>query len=242
MTSSLALLLVLGCSGEKPVDDSGTNTTGITDGDADTDTDADSDADSDTDTDTDADSDTDTDTDTVPDPDTDPDVEDAREGNIYDVDLASGNVTEPAGLGSLLGSYIDFTLRAEVTDIRKNTIIFTMTDSGGNLPPTPIGGDFRSDPAYACGPADLAITVGTASAPLYDTTFAGSFSGDARMLNGVVLSGLLDTSGLGSLLGSTDPAAVCDFAGNFGASCEPCPDGTEYCLRLTDEDMTGVLL
>jgi hypothetical protein len=236
------LLLAAACGPSKPTVDTSDETAGITDGDADTDadSDSDSDADSDTDADSDADGDTDSDTDTDTDTDSDPDVDDAREGGIYAMDLRDGHIVEPAGLGSVLESYVTFTLDIEVADIRASTITFTVTDSAGTSSPTDISGDFRRDPVFACGPADLAFDVSGSATTLYDTTFDGGFSGDASTMDDIVLSGLLDTAPLASLLGSSDPSSICNLAGAFGASCEPCPDGSAYCLRLTEDSLTAI--
>ena len=39
--------------------------------------------------------------------------------------------------------------------------------------------------------------------------------------------------GMGVLVGlGSDPNAVCDLAAGFGFTCEECPDGGRYCVRI----------
>lgn len=246
----LSALFLSACGDSKVTLDTGT--TGIDDADADTDADSDTDtdADSDTDTDTDTDSDTDTDTDSDTDADTEP-VEDDLTAQTYEVDLAAATWVQPNGVGDFIGGYLTTTLLLGIESATETELemMGALSVEGSSpaeqdycLPtidfPT---ADFSGNPRFEIGPTDISLSLGGASVDVSDFTVTGAFAADGSDFHNGTIEGLIDTRPIDVMLGQ-DEGSVCAYAGIFGASCERCSDGEDYCLAMELEDVEGELV
>lgn len=100
--------------------------------------------------------------------------------------------------------------------------------------------DFSSSPYVEVSTETLEITVAGYRVAIYGASLSGTFSADGQTLGGAVLTGLVDTRGLGG--GDTGEAIadVCALAENLGGHCVACPtDGEPLCLALHADQMTG---
>jgi hypothetical protein len=173
---------------------------------------------------------------------------DAREGVTFSIPLAGASITEPAGVGSIFATYIaDIALLTAATDIGGGDItLLSGWSLEGSRPPAQdpcaptwsATGDFSSDPSFAVSGGETTLSVSGIAASLSDVELGGTWSSDGSTLLDVRLSGLLDTRDLDSLFGGEE-GAICDLMSSFGAVCEACPDGEDFCLQFTFEDMTG---
>jgi hypothetical protein len=179
------------------------------------------------------------------------------EGNVYNIDIASGRITEPPGVGQLLMPLIEeqdfFILISPVKySGGANTLTFLgalgVDDGAGNIVQDmctesisfPVAADFSDNPFMEISGEDVPITVQDFTITLQRIDLSGAFSPDASSIEGLSLSGFADTSGLGALLDLGDePDAVCGLVTTFGVTCVDCGDGSVTCLELAIDSMTA---
>lgn len=224
------------------------------DADTDTDSDSDADADSDTDTDSDSDADSDSDSDADSDSDTDSDIDDWTTiiGWTYAFDLGNATIEEPAGVGALLGAYINQQLLLGITNISDTTLdtmgALSVADSKPpeqdicyptfNFPTA----DFDA-PDFGLGPQDVPLSLAG-----YDVTFEqmemeGTFNSDATEIKDGVLAGMINMLGLDGQFGDGSTGSACDTLAGYGVNCEACPSSEgDYCLPFRAVDMTAPLI
>jgi len=186
---------------------------------------------------------------------TDPgDPVDSLVGNAYNIDLAGATWVKPAGVGGLLSGYLTAELMLSVSDLTTDTITMfgALGDGTGSqdtcLPtidfPT---ADFTANPFFQLGPSDVMLDIGGYSVTMNDFRMSGSFSADASQIEGGTVDAELDARDLvvifESVLGTSDPDALCGLLSSFGASCEVCSsDSQPYCIAVALEDVQGDLL
>lgn len=173
----------------------------------------------------------------------------ATEGRVYAFDLFSGRILQPPGIGPLLQTFIgdiEWLASPSATDGVTMDWRMGLGDGSGNQDAcTPsvsvLGSDFTSNPFFAFGPAPTMFEVQEATIKLDDLYLSGAFSPDVLRLEGIVLSGLLDTRPLVDLVapGGT-PDAVCQLALGFGVLCQPCPDAQLLCLPVEVDSLEAV--
>ena len=167
------------------------------------------------------------------------------EGRSYALDVASGNITEPEGVGSILASYITTGLLLGVVDDDGASLglRFAVAVEGASPPEQDMDvgtldltADATGSPFFELSGESATLTLADATLDLSDIEVSGTFAGDASEIGGLRLSALVDTRGLVPLVDeSGDPAAVCDLFASFGVSCVTCPDGQDYCTTFTVE-------
>ncbi len=188
----------------------------------------------------------DADADADADADGDPVVDSTLIGRVYQISLANATIEEPAGVGSLLGGYIEQDLLVEVTAADATTISFlgALSDADARtlaqdtcVPTVDIsGGDFTNNPEFDVGPTDLAFPVSDASVTIEGAVITGTFVDGGDTISDGVMEGLVDVRDLEGAVGM-GADQICSLVGSFGASCEPCPDGEEYCLGFRAVDI-----
>ncbi len=163
--------------------------------------------------------------------------------------LAEATWVEPAGVGSLLGSMIDYDLLLGVTGVDGDNLdtLLALGQSGVDQqdycqPTLALTGDFSAAPTFAIGPDDLSIPYNDADLVLNDFQMAGTFSADGELITDGAISGYLDmrelAPALESSIGTSDPDEVCSLLAGFGVTCGACAsDGASYCVDLALEDI-----
>ncbi|MEC8425489.1 MAG: hypothetical protein VX000_17005 [Myxococcota bacterium] len=227
---ALAATLTACSSGSGKVDD---DDEGAVD-DVDTGVPADTDSDGDTDTDTDTDGDTDTDDDTDDDTDigTDP-IDCSLDGRAYTWDLVSATWVQPAGVGSLLGGFLEELPVMGVTATTPTEIesVFGLpsTDACIEFPTA----DFSGDPVFSIGPEDALFDLGGSEVTIVNLEVRGAFEADCSAIRDGSLEGQLDVREIAGSLGFGDAATTCGLLVSFGASCVACDsDGEALCLDV----------
>ncbi len=169
-------------------------------------------------------------------------------GNAYALDLANANFIEPEGIGALLGSFLTFDLLVGVTEVDTGANTVTMVGAlgvegqpGVQEPceatiPFPAA-DISDNPYFEVGPQKFSVSVEGRDVVIDNLFLAGAFSPDGSYIDGVVLSGTVDTRPLADLVAEEGqeptPELVCEFAAGIGVNCVACPDGSgTYCISL----------
>jgi len=172
-------------------------------------------------------------------------------GNTYSLDLASGRIIIPEGVGTILESYLDYTLYMGVSAADEKNITFIGATADEDNPslqdyctetlgfPT---ADFTDNPFFQIGPETTTLDVAGFSIEIQDLNVSGALAPGGDWIGGATLSGSIDTRPLGELLDSTEDGAICELVQGFGVECEPCSDGLEYCLSIYVVDLSADLV
>lgn len=177
-------------------------------------------------------------------------------GNVYSLDLQADDVeiVIPAGVGSVLESYLEIALLLEVESADASTLsmfgALGQEDDGEAQefcdPTLPFpDADFTGAPYFQLGPQTTTISAAGYDVEIRDLFISGTFASDGSYWGGGVLQGSVDTRPLVPLLedcdadGSTpetdddcEEGAICELVEGFGVACEDCGDGSEFCLEI----------
>jgi hypothetical protein len=168
----------------------------------------------------------------------------------YSLDLASGRFVQPAGVGDILGSLLEFELFIGVTkaDASSINMIGALSDDSGLAQDLctetidfPVAASFGENPYFEIVSDSLPIAVEDFVVVIEDMELSGAFSADASSVEGVVLAGKIDTRPLVDLVspggGEND---VCVLMQTFSVDCEECGDGSgPFCLTVFVDSMTA---
>ncbi|MCB9759519.1 MAG: Ig-like domain-containing protein [Alphaproteobacteria bacterium] len=167
----------------------------------------------------------------------------------YTLDLQSGRIVIPPGVGSVLESYLEVTLFMQVEDANSTDIsIFgAVADDAGTAQDYctetldfPVA-DFSEAPFFVVGPETTELAVAGYEITIEDLLISGTFAADGSYWGGGVLAGQVDTRPLVDLVeeGGEDNA-ICEIVAGFGVACETCPgDGEPYCLSIKAVELSG---
>ena len=179
----------------------------------------------------------------------DPVDPDSLVGRTHALDLGSGRIVIPEGVGSLLEGYLDYTIFLGVDSASADSILLVGAVANEEDPTqqdycTPTldfpEADFSESPYYVIGPANTTLDVAGYSIEIGELFVSGTYSSDGTWMGGGVLAGSIDTRPLGALLGDDEEeGAICDLVGGFGVDCENCTDGEPFCLAIEIVDMTA---
>jgi hypothetical protein len=169
-------------------------------------------------------------------------------GKAYALDLANANFVQPEGIGALLGSFLTFDLLVGVKSVdeaqNKVTMIGALGVEGQPGVQEPCEqsipfpeADISENPYFEVGPQKFSIEVSGQEVTIDNLFLAGAFAPNGSYIDGVVLSGTVDTRPFKSIASDGDPNApddvVCELALSLGVTCIPCPDGTgSFCISL----------
>ncbi|MCO4769101.1 MAG: hypothetical protein KDA24_03670 [Deltaproteobacteria bacterium] len=188
---------------------------------------------------------------------------------VFDIDLGSADIVEPAGIGGLLQGFIaDVYVLFQMMDVSDFTagelhVMGALGELGADgveqdmctesLPLT-FGQDGElgtaddvlatwEDPYLRVGPTDLTLEVEGTEATIEDLFLEMLFHPQATSFVAGRLEGMIDTRPLVGLLDSEDPSAICELAEEtVGISCIDCGGGEEFCLRIVAENIQGEML
>jgi hypothetical protein len=170
-------------------------------------------------------------------------------GNTYLIDLSAASYSEPPGIGTLLGLFLDAPLLLGVASVDGSNISFLATQGVLNelegtyeqIPSFPVwdfsNADFSESPYFAAQTALLNVDYSGTDIPIHDFDISGTFSSDGSMIGGAQFRGTGDTRNMGPLLNlGNNPNAVCELVGDYGVECLACPDDNEpYCIIVAGE-------
>lgn len=161
-------------------------------------------------------------------------------GQTWQVDLLSGRIVEPPGVGSLLESYLEFDLLLQAVQADANTLGLRMASGDDQGTQEPCAGtvdlvtDFSANPAFSYGPQDTRMPFGANTVTLEDFTLSGALTPDSSGMQGLRIGGRADTRPLVDLVEEGGPDdAICSLMAGFGVTCVTCSsDGGPYCIDL----------
>lgn len=188
--------------------------------------------------------------------------------NVYSVDFLSGRITEPPGVGELLGGLLasagEIYILVSPTSIVDGDIEMRGAlgaDDGGSLvqdecTPSinfPIAADYSEDPFFEISGNDVTLEVEGFSIEIATLALSGAFAPDGSRIDGIAIEAFADTRPLVAAFGEDlgvdpeDPAALCTFVTGLlpTVQCDSCSgNGTDdkFCLKLAIDSMTGELV
>ncbi len=177
--------------------------------------------------------------------------DDVINGTVYSLDLASGRVVIPEGVGAVLQEYLEFELLLSPTELTDSTINVRagLADSDDPThqswcdPTIPFPQGALEGSYFQIGPQSTTIAVADYEVTIDDLLISGTFAPDGSYFGGAVFAGEVDTRPLVPLLfeGDDDPNAICSFLTGFGVTCVDCNDDptTPYCLQIRAIDLVG---
>jgi len=163
----------------------------------------------------------------------------------YEIDLQRGTATLPANSGPAVLDVVGETVLAGLTIGATSLDGVIATSEGDGQDPCGLadgfaGASYAGDAAIDAGPTTFEIVLEGAYSPLHDAHLTGILSDDSTRLNDAVLTGSMDLRPLSLALYPDDPEnTFCELMGGFGESCEACADGTDHCIAIRIEDLTG---
>ena len=170
------------------------------------------------------------------------------EGRVYRVDVSSGRVRIPSGVGSVMEQYLDAETLIEVAGasgsqlelraapVDEDTTEQDMCAAVVDLP----SADFSENPYFEVGPLDVQMDIAGMTVEVIDQYTAGTFAPDGSSIGGLRMSGEIDTRSMSDLVGSEDPGAICELVQGFGVDCIDCSsDGQPYCMQTEIVDVVA---
>jgi len=170
----------------------------------------------------------------------------------YSLDLQSGRVIVPEGVGAVLQDYLDFQILVQPTSVENDQIeilgaIPDDTDASHQSycdPSIPFpAADFSSAPYFQFGPQSTTIDVADMSITIDELMISGTFSADGSWFGGGSLAGEVDTRPLVPLLfpEEENDNAICEFIAGFSVACIPCAgdESIPYCLQIEAVDLVA---
>jgi hypothetical protein len=169
----------------------------------------------------------------------------------YSLDLQSGRVVIPEGVGAVLQEYLDFQILVQPTSVEGGEITLmgavpaeesspVSQDYCSPSIPFPAA-DFSNAPSFVFGPQSTTIEAAGYSITIDDLMISGTFSGDGEWFGGATLAGEIDTRPLVPILfeGEDDPNAICEFIEGFSVFCVPCEgdEAVPFCLEIEAQDL-----
>jgi hypothetical protein len=173
------------------------------------------------------------------------------EGRSWALDLREGREVNPLGINAALEQLIEFDLILGYDrDGTKGAfrMVGAISDKTGNQDvcapfiPFENNGDLTANPYFTLTSNVLPIYVDGALLEIDDLEMSGSFTADGTEIQGLELSGVIDTRPLAGVIdekGTGDAESVCElFSGTFNFDCEACPGGDgDYCIFLELDDL-----
>ena len=170
-------------------------------------------------------------------------------GGTYLIDLSAATYSEPPGIGTLLGLFLDAPLLLGVESVDGSNISFLATQGTLNelegtyeqIPTFPVwdfsNADFSDSPYFAAQTPLLNVDYSGIDIPIHDFDISGTFSADGSTIGGAQFRGTGDTRNMGPLLNlGNNPNAVCELVGDYGVDCLSCPDdGEQFCIIVAGE-------
>ena len=175
-------------------------------------------------------------------------------GRSWALDLREGREVNPLGINAALEQLIEFDLILGYDrDGTKGTfgMVGAIGDGTGEQDvctpfiPFENDGDLTANPYFTITSSVLPIYVDGALLEIDDLEMSGSFTPDGTEIQGLELSGVIDTRPLAGVIddeGTGDADSVCElFSGTFNFDCEACPGGDgDYCVFLELDDLTAL--
>ncbi|MEC7984582.1 MAG: hypothetical protein VX278_05430 [Myxococcota bacterium] len=168
-------------------------------------------------------------------------------GSTYAVNLASGRILEPVGVGEVLRGILQNTFLVQIQDVVNDQLYvrsaLSVADSieqnycVSTIEDFPAA-DFSEAPYFSLAAQDIDIEIGGYQSTIYNLSLSGVFASDASFFTEIAGAGDFDGRELYPIMGDfgfdvNSGSEFCTLLETFNVSCTPCPtDGESYCLHL----------
>lgn len=175
-------------------------------------------------------------------------------GKTFSVDLSSGTVVYPTGVGDLLKNLLQNTFLIQGKDADATSVDLRLALSMANSVEqnfcVPTIDDFpaldlSAAPYFSVKDSGILIQIGGYEMTLYDFSVSGTIAPDASLFDWLNVKGKLDLREIYPIVSDfnfefADAEEFCSLMDEFDVPCEPCPsDNKEYCLPLNIEQLTA---
>lgn len=170
-------------------------------------------------------------------------------GRSWKLDLKEGRFVAPAGIGQVLQNMLEVELLLGVQGQDPAGLALAAgvaAEAGGQdlcSPTTDFDdpGDYAQDPFWTVYQPALPLVVLGDPITVRDLSLSGAFAPGGSTIEGVAMSGEIDTRDLKDAVGvGDDDEAVCNlFSATFGVRCEACGSGDgDFCITLVVDTLT----
>ena len=172
-------------------------------------------------------------------------------GATYEFRLSDADITEPAFLDLIAGTYLTVPILIGVDSADSTSIDmlgglgYETTDSYAQDTTLPSWdfpvADFTTQPFFHAQSPLITIMYGTTAIPIEQFNLSGTFAADGSAIEEGYVTGIGDSRYMATLVGkpADDLSAVCDLAASLGVNCTECADGEPYCLYIVAENITA---
>lgn len=172
-------------------------------------------------------------------------------GSTYVFRLSDADITEPAFLGIIAGTYltVPILMGVDAADASSIDLLGGLGYETGSTfvqePGLPTwdfpAADFTGQPYFAAASPLITIMYGPTPIPITDFTLSGTFTADGSAIEQGFATGIGDSRYMAELVGkpADDYGAVCDLAAAAGVYCTDCTDGEPYCLYIVAENISA---
>lgn len=169
-------------------------------------------------------------------------------GKTFSFRLSDSDITEPAFLNLIAGTYltVPILLGVESVDSAQIHMIGGLGDDSGatikqeSLPTWDFpSADFTTQPFFHAESPLITIMYGDVPIPIADFNISGTFNRTGTTIEEGHATGIGDSRYMSELVGkpADDYGAVCDLAAAAGVVCTACADGEPYCLYIVAENI-----
>ena len=174
----------------------------------------------------------------------DPDAIIPALGQTWWADLDALEVIEPEAAGGLLDLVAgDYPLLLSTTDVTESnfTILFALAHDDGTQDEcsrtiSMSGITLSDDGSFEFGPEDFALANG---AMTEDLQMTGQFSNDLSTIHSITMKGTIQLESIPEDLLPLGGVDICELLASIDINCGPCRDGSERCLAMHMEGVTG---
>ncbi len=161
--------------------------------------------------------------------------------NTYGLDLRSGRWLQPRGLEAVLGGLVQ-PLLVSVSEEPEGLSLLAAVAEDGRQPrceeTSLVAPVSFTDPAFALEDGSLSLVFEDLFVQLETLSMSGAFSPSGDRIEGLHLSGLLDTRPLGEAIVAGAPDdLICEILAGLQIPCVSCGDGAPYCLETSIDDL-----
>ena len=160
-------------------------------------------------------------------------------GSTYVFRLSDADITEPAFLGIIAGTYL--TVPILIGGLGYEQDAGYVQEPGLPTWDFPVA-SFTDQPYFEAASSLITIMYGTTPIPISDFTLSGTFRSDGSAIEHGIATGTGDSRYMAELVGkpADEYSAVCDLAASAGVVCTECPtDGEPYCLYIVAESINA---
>ncbi|MEO0603496.1 MAG: hypothetical protein AAF211_18805 [Myxococcota bacterium] len=170
------------------------------------------------------------------------------DGRVYDVDLTTGEWTEPPGIGLLASQIIpidNLWISPSVPGDQISLVAAFVTPFGNQapcLPTLPFPATTFEDPYFESSTPALPFDLQGSSITFLDATLSGAFAPNGGRIDELALTATMDVREVQPFVDDLGlDLQLCDVVAQLDRPCFACADAVEACVMVTIEDLDAIL-